>query len=818
MGTYEQQAELEEEMVGMGTKRFWDRYHKLVEGAHLSETDAGVMVLKAKVEPLAAAIRTFIAECETGKPGRRHKAYHYLRQVADARVAAYIILKRLIDCAALHGEDGNLQAVAKSIGRSLEDEARLSLFAQHKKHLYNKIVKDQDEREIHGIRKRNALVRMMDRAAIRDENPALNWESWPYSEVLHLGMKCVDLAMTAIPDLLTVETVRRKDEIMKYCTLSEATRKWLENRNMVSEMLSPSLMPCVIPPKPWTNPFSGGYHTDEIRAYTLVKTSNRNYLNELIQNPMPKVYAAVNAVQATPWRINTMVLTVMQQIWEQGIEVDGLASGVEIPRPPKPVDIKTNQKARNEWKIEVGIAHRAERKRVSKRIQGSKILWMAEKFAKEPEIYFPHNLDFRGRMYAMPSHLNPQGADIAKGLLEFADGKPLGTSGMRWLKIHLANTYGEDKCSLDARVQWAETHATMIERVAADPLLHRDWIEADKPFQFLAACMEYAQAAQNPEHVSHLPISVDGSCNGLQNFSAMLRDEVGGAAVNLVPSEKPQDIYQIVADKLAERFAQSDNPYAAQWLAYGFTRKETKRSVMILPYAGTQSSMREYVMDRVKERCEAGDVPPWGITHLPAVAFFVKDMWDVLHTTVVAAMSAMHWLKQAAKVAAHDQVPVTWTTPLNFPALQMYPEMESRRVSTRLGGSIVCFRTNEPKVTDSNTVLLDRQRQASAVAPNFVHSMDAANLMLCVVRCTEKGIRHFSMVHDSYGTLAADMDTLSETLRESFIELYQTDVLADFEASVRAAVTDEAASQLPARPPMGMLDLAAVRNSLYFFA
>ena len=50
-------------------------------------------------------------------------------------------------------------------------------------------------------------------------------------------------------------------------------------------------------------------------------------------------------------------------------------------------------------------------------------------------------------------------------------------------------------------------------------------------------------------HYTHLPIAIDGSCNGLQIFSLMLRDEVGGEATNLTPRDKPQDIYGIVSDK-----------------------------------------------------------------------------------------------------------------------------------------------------------------------------------------------------------------------------------------------------------------------------
>ena len=39
----------------------------------------------------------------------------------------------------------------------------------------------------------------------------------------------------------------------------------------------------------------------------------------------------------------------------------------------------------------------------------------------------------------------------------------------------------------------------------------------------------------------------DGSCNGLQHYAALGRDTLGGRAVNVLPSEKPQDVYSEIA-------------------------------------------------------------------------------------------------------------------------------------------------------------------------------------------------------------------------------------------------------------------------------
>lgn len=51
--------------------------------------------------------------------------------------------------------------------------------------------------------------------------------------------------------------------------------------------------------------------------------------------------------------------------------------------------------------------------------------------------------------------------------------------------------------------------------------------------------------------ISHLPIYQDGSCNGLQHYAALGRDQEGGKEVNLVPAEKPSDVYSSVAMRCA---------------------------------------------------------------------------------------------------------------------------------------------------------------------------------------------------------------------------------------------------------------------------
>ena len=78
-------------------------------------------------------------------------------------------------------------------------------------------------------------------------------------------------------------------------------------------------------------------------------------------------------------------------------------------------------------------------------------LSMAQSFQGCDKIYFPHNVDFRGRAYPISPHLNHMGPDLNRGILEFSEAKKLGKDGLWWLKVHLANKIGEDKLPLEGR-------------------------------------------------------------------------------------------------------------------------------------------------------------------------------------------------------------------------------------------------------------------------------------------------------------------------------------------------------------------------------
>jgi|TARA_B110000977_G_scaffold79753_1_gene107021 DNA-directed RNA polymerase len=162
---------------------------------------------------------------------------------------------------------------------------------------------------------------------------------------------------------------------------------------------------------------------------------------------------------------------------------------------------------------------------------------------EEKRIYFPHNIDFRGRAYTMHVHLNHLGSDVCRGALMFAETRPLGPDGLDWLCVQAANLYGGgvDKLPMGERAQWIKDRFKTIQNAARDPLgeLGGFWLDAEDPWQCLATCFEIHKALESGDPVNfqcRLPVHQDGSCNGLQHYAALGRDEAGGEQVRAFPT------------------------------------------------------------------------------------------------------------------------------------------------------------------------------------------------------------------------------------------------------------------------------------------
>ncbi len=418
--------------------------------------------------------------------------------------------------------------------------------------------------------------------------------------------------------------------------------------------------------------------------------------------------------------------------------------------------------------------------------------------------------------------MNPQSDHIGRSLIEFADGKPLGESGACWLAIHLANCYWKKKkVSFRTRLAWVQENEAEILDFAANPLLkassyracasgrlHRFWTEADQPWLFLAACLEWARyKKEGPTMISHLPISMDGSCNGYQHLSAMGLDPIGGRATNLLPFEDPEDIYQWVSDLVCRRLrearagqgeASSNSDVAGQLLTI-MDRELAKNATMTTPYGVTLRTI-------YKALCEKDAIKALKDSEKCAM-YLAKLLVECIPEVAVEAGRIMEWLREVAGIIAKQNRGMMWITPVGFVVLHENRKPKEVRLATADRMILVYHHDDKQKI--------DVRKQVDGIVAHLVYSMDAAHMMGTINRLYAEGIRHFAMVHDSYGVHACNVDLLNRILREEFVRIYSKPVLQNFLDQQRKAHPGIA---LPDPPQTGALDIQQVLSSPYFFA
>ena len=631
-------------------------------------------------------------------------------------------------------------------------------------------------------------------------------------------------------------------------TSQEFLEKWAEARDTMLDHTY-RFAPMVVPPRPWTSYTDGGYYGELAEGAQLLRLHDRRsaygtrYVAKLGQTEMPQVYQAINAIQATPWTINTRVLAVMDTLIKMDDGGAGLPTLQPIPQPvlpPLPTD-----KQIEKYKIAWSKWRKAEARRTSKYARMTFMVSTATAYAKHDKLYIPCNMDFRGRIYPIPM-FNFQGDDINTSLLLFADAPPCKSLvDIQYLARQVAYTADHDKWSYADREQWVKDNEANILAAAADPVNNTWWETAGsdkllkKPWQFLASCFAWADWVQwrnshngNPEGFKcGVPCAMDGTCSGLQHYSAILRDPVGADATNLVPTDKPHDIYGIVATKVQAivdhdkyngtgdesdegKIKYGTRTLAQIWDMYGIDRKVTKRATMTLAYGSKTRGFAEQLIEDI--------INPYIDTHdedepnrlftfankWQCAMYMAKCIWESVQTTVVAAVTGMAWLQKCAQQVAKSGDVVTWTTPMGLPVQQSYLETVQYSTRIRCAGKQYYVYNNDP------TGNIDKRKQSQGIAPNYIHSLDASHLMLTVCNCYDAGLRHFATIHDSFAAPCSQAHTLYTILRQSFVQLYtEHDVLSELREEL-SILSDK---PLPQPPDKADFDLSQVLDSPYIF-
>jgi len=785
----EVQRALEFEQSDRGVERFRMAWAKAMSRGDVGDQPAVKSVIAHHIESTSEAVQDWIDHCKAGRPGPKAKYFKYFPAL-DADTLAYLTARTVINGLVCKYSYTTIQ---KELGAAVEDEWRIAKLAEH-----DPSAIDWVQRE---VKRRNLTARHMQRAyyhRMAKHRGAVH-NPWSSAVKIQVGAILIDLFQQATR-LIKVVTIRDGVKQKKLIEVTPQLVSWVIDANDRMALDSPVFMPMVVPPRKWQDG-QGGYLTVDLHP---VK-------GRPDQTIPPEVERALDLMNSTVYQVNCKVLEVLKWAVENHDRLGVLDMDfVEIPA--KPEDIKTNEKARLDYRKQARDAHDRNNAAASVAMTVRRVIDVAERFANYDKLWFPCEVDFRGRVYPIPTDLNPQGPDYSRGLLQFAEGKFLDTTGaMLWHRVHGANMFGEDKLTLAERSNWVEEHRSQILSVAADPYSNLWWTEAEKPFQFLQWCLDFDEVQRGGP--SKIRVSMDGSCNGIQHFSGMLRDPVAAKAVNLAANKKPEDIYQQVADRVQQRMSAEADPalreYARVFLAHAIVdRKVCKRAVMVMPYGGTFKSTMNYVGDEVRARLR--DDNPFGDDIGKAANYLAKHVHEATREVVTSGALVMGWFQECAKLVSKAGKHLSWRTPTGFIAEQHYVKSSFKLVKTYLSGnSVVQTRDYEP------TGKVDRDSSRNGISPNFVHSLDASAMMKTVIASAGQGVTAFHCIHDDFGTHAADTPTLSRVLREEFVRMYEEhNVLAEFKEYVEA----DTGVFLPDPPRLMDFDLREVLRSDYFFS
>ena len=769
----EEQVNFEREAIRQGLERLRKNTRDLEDKSYASATVYGCSSISTLLPLVTRRIEDTNIRIRKGCIGKSFKEIHEYLEPIDAGAAAAIALKLVFDKVFAIKDANKLQDVTKAIGNAVEQEAQMQYYEREAPGLLNTIKKNYWHNTT-GTHQKFVIVRtLMQRYDIPQ------WDNWHITHKVKLGGWLLDCIMASSGWFM----IQMKSDGRKKTNYVVPTPEFMAIKDEVmanAELFSPIAYPMLIEPNDWDHGRHGGYLLNEVmRGHDMVRRGVG-----LIQGETPIQF--LNKIQKVGYCLNSFTIEVAETLMERGHAVGKFVPIVEVPLPPKPVDIATNYEARKDYRRRAAETMNLNAASFKKSCRTRMTMEAARMFKDKKEFFIPWSFDYRGRAYPIPAFLTPQDTDFGKSLLKFSQQSFMTPEAEDWLAFQVATTYGLDKAPMHERMQWVQENDEVITAVAQDPIGNLSiWEAADEPWQFLAACDEYYHCVINCDrNYTSLPVATDATCSGLQILAGLCRDARTASLVNVLPGERPADAYAVVAEYAKPNVPESIRPY--------MDRKTVKRVVMTVPYNAKPHSNRGYIRDALKEK--GVEVEKDDLTAT------VKAVREAMDDVVPGPMSVMTWIeKEVAKAIKRGETQLEWVTPSGFVVTQKLMKKQFERVTLQLLGRV------DIRVATEDSDKVDLNHHKNATAPNLIHSLDASLLHLSALRFDAP----ISLIHDSVLCRATDMSALSSIVRETYMHLFaESSYLEDWGKQIGAET----------KPPIiGDLAPESVIESTYFF-
>ena len=794
----DEQIALEREQIRQGLKELRDNTYKLEEKSYASASVYGVVSIDQLLPLVVARIQeTALDRIKKGKTGRCFaEIQKYLADI-EPEAAAAIALKVTFD-KVFSTKPGQslITNITDAVGTAIENECMMRHYERNVPGLLNVLKENYFHRSIGTTQKVTVIKTLMKRYGVD------TWSLWGRTNRVKLGGWLLDCICEVSNYFM--KTTRRQGS--KTILEVNPTPEFLSVKDEImakAELFSPLAWPMLIEPNDWTpNGKHGGYLLNEVmRGYDMVRRGDPTR----IQGEQPVEF--LNRIQKVAYTLNPFIVGVAETLQERQIQVGKFIPIVELPLPPKPPDIADNAEARHDYRRRAAEVCNINAQAFKKSCRTRMTMNAVERFKDVEKFFIPWSFDYRGRAYPIPAFLTPQDTDFGKSLLKFHNHAFMTPEAEQWLAFQCATTYGLDKATMPERMVWTLENRNLIERIAKDPIGNlSEWEGADEPWTFLAACDEYYHCViECDRNYTNLPVAVDATCSGLQILAGLARDASTAQLVNVLPSDRPQDAYKVIAEEAKPHIPVHLQPY--------MDRKTTKRTVMTVPYNAKPFSNRSYIKEALlskKLEYVKEDTDKYAVESdlRDKVARFtsqdltatVKAVRDAMNVIVPGPMRVMKWIEtEVAAAIDRGAKELTWVTPSGFVVTQKLMKKDVKRIELQLLGGV------KVHVADGHTDEVDKNHHKNATAPNLIHSLDASLLHLSATRFNAP----ISLIHDSVLCRATDMSMLSQIVRETYMYLFaEHDYLTDWAQQIGAE----------SKPPIiDTLQPESVIESTYFF-
>ena len=773
----DEQIQLERDQIRLGLDKLHENTRRLEDKQYSSATVYGIASIETLLPLVVAEIERTNDRIHSRSNGPLFAEIAPFLECIEPLAAAGITCKIIFDKVFSTKLGSNqLVSICEAIGNAVENEAQLRHYETNAPGLLN-ILKENYWHKASGTNQKIVVIQtLMNRYNVKQ------WKTWGAVRRVKLGgwlLECVlktsgwfekDVKLTGNKGINiivpTPEFLEIKDEVMAN-----------------AELFSPLAWPMLIVPNDWSNDprKPGGYLLNEVmKGHDMVRRSN----HRPIQGDKPIEF--LNKIQTVAYTLNPFTVSVAEQLQEKEISVGKFLPIHNHELPPKPVDIADNKDSRHRWKKAATEVRNRNAQEFKRSCRTRMTMEAVERFKDKEKFYIPWSFDYRGRVYPIPAFLTPQCTDFGKSLLRFYDESFMDDEAERWLRFQVATTYGLDKETLDDRLNWTYENEWLIGRIATDPIgnIH-EWEEAEEPWQFLAACDEFYHCVMKKDRLSTgLMVAIDATCSGLQILAGLAKDKNTAKLVNVLPSDKPQDAYKVVAETSKPHVPNKIQPY--------WDRKGVKRTVMTIPYNAKPFSNRSYIRDALKEK--GIEIDKEELTQT------VSAVRGAMNQVVPGPMRVMKWIEdEVTKAIKRGASKLSWTTPSGFIVNQRIMKKEVKIMELQLLGRCRLH------VATDDTIEVDKARHKAATAPNLIHSLDASLLCLSTLRFNAP----ITLIHDSVLCRATDMSYLSTIVREVYMSMFaKHDYLTDFALQIGAETEP---------PIIGDLNAESVIESTYFF-